>query len=139
MYFVLRDSRVYAKLQAEIDSVWKGQNLSYHDAVSLPYLSACVNEAMRLHLILGTGLPRYVPRGGAQICGRYFPGGYKVQCNANVTSLDKTIFGDDADVFKPERWIDNDAATNARMNQYHHPFGYGTRVCLGRHVALTEM
>ena len=140
MFFIISHRAVYAKLQQELDMALKGRTtISYQEAARLPYLSACVNEGMRLHPILGIGVPRYVPQGGADICGRFFPGGYKVTTNQNVTQRDKGVFGKDADEFRPERWIDNDTETVARMTKYCRPFGYGTRVCLGQHIALTEI
>lgn len=31
-------------------------------------------------------------------------------CNANVTHFDKSVFGDDAGEFVPERWLEGDVA-----------------------------
>ena len=109
--------------------------IKYQDAAKMPYLTACVKEGMRCHTVVGAGLPRYVPPGGAEICGRFFPGGYKVQVNQTVLHRNKDIFGEDADDFRPERWFDSDEDTIKRMNKHLHPFGYGTRVCVGQHVS----
>lgn len=79
------------------------------------------------------GLPRVVPEGGAEICGRYFAGGYGVIMNYNAVNFDKATFGEDCEVFRPERWLqkeDRDRMERAMLN-----FGYGTRVCIGKHVS----
>jgi cytochrome P450 len=65
-----------------------------------------MKEAMRLHPGVAFPLERYVPAGGATICDAWLPGGTNVSVNAAVIHLDKTVFGDDADSFRPERWID---------------------------------
>ena len=51
-------------------------------------------------------LERYVPLGGATICGTWLPEGTNVSVNAAVIHMDKTIYGSDANQFRPERWID---------------------------------
>ena len=133
---VIQRPEVYAKLQAEVDAVMHGNStIKYQDAAKMSYLTACVKEGMRCHAVVGAGLPRYVPPGGAEICGRFFPGGYKVQVNQTVLHRNKEIFGEDANDFRPERWLDSDEDTIKRMNKYFHPFGYGSRVCGGQHVS----
>ena len=39
----------------------------------MPYLQACIKEGLRMHPATGLPLARVVPKGGATICGRYFP------------------------------------------------------------------
>ena len=56
------------------------------------------------------------------------------------------MFGIDADEFRPERWLrqaDEDERTyedrrNA-MDQATFTFGYGSRACIGRHIAFLEV
>lgn len=66
-----------AKLRAEIDDCWKNRKhqdpISFKDAQALPYLQACIKEAMRLHPATGLPLARVVPRGGTTINDIYFP------------------------------------------------------------------
>lgn len=116
----MRTPTAYAKLTAEIDEAAHAGHLSlpiiqYHEAIGLPYLSACCKEGMRLHPSVGLTLPRHVPRGGCVIAGEWFPEGTRVGVNAAVVQRDKRIFGEDADEFVPERWFRRDAA---RMERY---------------------
>ena len=67
-----------------------------------------MKEAMRLHPGVGFPLERIVPQGGATICGRYLPEGTNVSMAAPVIHHNKMVFGDDADDFRPERWLDAD-------------------------------
>lgn len=44
----------------------------------------------------------------------------------------KDLYGDDADVFRPERWLDTDEGKGLRMGWEYLPFSGGPRVCPGR-------
>lgn len=66
--------------------------------------------------------------------------------NQWVISLDKDVYGDDADFFRPERWLRGDdetaAAYEARLKMMKEgdlSFGGGNRICTGRHMASLEM
>lgn len=89
--------------------------VQYHQAIGLKYLGACCKEGMSLHPSVVMTLPRHVAAGGAVIAGEWLPEGIRVGVNAAVTQRDKSIFGEDADAFVPERWFRHDAA---RMERY---------------------
>lgn len=44
-------------------------------AAKMPYLSAVIEEGLRMCPPVPTGSPRIVPRGGAIVCGNWIPGG----------------------------------------------------------------
>ncbi|KAL2422579.1 hypothetical protein ABEF91_004830 [Exophiala dermatitidis] len=94
---------------------------------------------MRIHGSLGTGLPRVVPPGGVEICGRYFAGGTEVIMNSNAVQFDKAVFGHDSESFVPERWLRDGERAAAHMERHTLQFGYGKRICIGRHITNTEM
>jgi cytochrome P450 len=144
-YFLHKRPESLAKLRAEIDGAFATGALKhpvrFNDAIKLPYLHAVVREAMRMHPSLGTGLPRVVPHPGVEISGRFFPGGTGVMLNQNAVHFDTNVFGSDAEQFIPERWLrDNDGGKNAAyMERHMMHFGYGKRVCIGKHITNTEM
>jgi cytochrome P450 len=72
--------------------------------------------------------------------GRYVPGGTEIGANPYVVHRDTKIFGEDADVFRPERWLlEGGQEEKVReMEKYLMTFGYGTRVCLGKNIAQLE-
>lgn len=110
LYYILKNPAAYRKLRDEIDAATADGKLSvphvkYSEAAKLPYLDACCKEGMRLMPALGMALPREVPPGGREIAGQFFPAGVKVGINATTLHRDKGVFGEDADDFKPERWL----------------------------------
>ena len=109
---LLTHPECYRKLQAEIDQRRTNGNLSlpvkYSEAQQMPYLQAVLKEAMRYHPSTGFIMERHVPKGGATICGVEIPGGTIVGINSWVVHRHKAVFGEDADEFRPERWLDAD-------------------------------
>ena len=66
--------------------------------------------------------------------------------NGWLTQRHVSIFGEDADSFRPERWLrgegESEVSWQARllaMKRATMVFGYGSRACLGKGVALLEI
>jgi hypothetical protein len=110
-YYLLKNPRTYKILQDEVDQAHKAGKLSEcprfsetnHEA--MPYLAACIKETFRIHPPVSLTLPRHVPAGGVELCGRFLPAGTRVGISAYVVGRNK-IFGEDIDVFRPERWLE---------------------------------
>lgn len=60
---------------------------------------------MRVHPGVSFPLERIVPKGGVRVSGKHLPEGTIVGMNAAVIHRNKEIFGEDADTFRPERWM----------------------------------
>ncbi len=136
-YHLLKNPKIYAQLQQEIDTATTQGSLSsppkYSEAIQLPLLCASVKEGMRLHPSVGLTMPRLVPKGGMILCDQYIPEGYSVGMNGAVVHYDKRVFGPDADQFRPQRWLERDAKM---MDKYMLHFGAGTRTCIGKNVSI---
>jgi cytochrome P450 len=117
-HFVLSSPPTYTKLLAEIDAAHRAGALSpmisYAEAQNLPYFQACLKEAMRLRPAVGLNISRLVPAGGATIDGSFYPGGTEVAVNAWVVHRDRGVFGQDADAYRPERWLEGNAKVMER-------------------------
>ncbi|EXJ95555.1 hypothetical protein A1O1_00677 [Capronia coronata CBS 617.96] len=139
-YLLLNSPHAYAILQREIDEAQKAGQLSpivtYAEAQKLEYFQACLKEAMRLRPAVGLGIYRRVPPEGAEIDGRFYPGGVEVAVNGWVLHRNRAVFGDDIDTYRPERWFERDAKL---MASHMYQFGGGSHLCIGRNLALFEM
>lgn len=148
MMYLCTHPPVYAKLQAEVDSVVKDSGkgiIQDAQARNLPYLQAVIKESMRVHPPVATQAPKRVPDGGDTVVidGKkvFLPGGTNISSAVWPLHVRKDIFGEDATLFRPERWIiEQDKAKLADMNQIHDlTFGYGRYQCLGKPVAIMEI
>lgn len=153
-YYLLMHPRVYQKLKREIDAAdaagalesskettGAGDVVPFSAANKLMYLDAVINEAFRMHPAVGLLLERVTPSQGATICGEFVPGRTVVGCNAWVLHQNKEVFGEDADSYRPERWLESEGADPARlprMRQSMFQFGAGSRTCIGKNISLME-
>ncbi|KAJ5676604.1 uncharacterized protein N7477_002237 [Penicillium maclennaniae] len=158
-YFLLKHPKALARLRTEIDDAARagafGDNetglVTWHESQRLPYLDACVKEAFRLHPAAGLPLERIVPEGGAEISGHFVPGGTIVGCSAWLIHINKGVFGEDAEFYRPERWLPDEEAAKTElgkaaedrrikeMNGTMFHFGMGSRTCLGKNISLLEI
>ncbi|GME62452.1 cytochrome P450 [Neofusicoccum parvum] len=142
MWGLLKNPEAMAKLRAEVDEKYESGEISdpvsFADAQKMPYLQACINEGLRTHPAVGLPLSRVVPKGGIVIAGRYFPEGTNIGVNAWAAHNNRSVFGEDADKFRPERWL-VDEETYRKMDRYFIPFGHGSRTCIGKNISLMEM
>lgn len=61
-----------------------------------------------MHPAVGQLLERIVPKGGFHFDGVWLPEGTIVGMNPWVCSTDISVYGEDADVYRPERWLEAD-------------------------------
>lgn len=107
--------------------------LSYDEASQLHFTQASIKEAQRLHPVIGMSLPRRVPSEGMNVLGVSIPAGTTVGCNPVSLHRNPDIFGEDAEDYRPERWLD--AATRKEFDRFNLIYGGGARTCPGRYLA----
>ena len=140
LYYVCKHPACKAKLIEEIEATQRegqlGETVSLEVARNMPYLQACIQEALRCHPAVGMSLPRVTPPGGIHVDGTFIPGGTVIGVNPWVLHQDKSVFGEDADKFRPERWLEDGAG---QMERFFFAFGAGARLCLGKTLSWIEM
>ncbi|KAI0835183.1 cytochrome P450 [Hypoxylon sp. FL0890] len=143
-WHALSAPKVYAKLIDEIETaaregtISSQGNIQWTEAQNLPYFQACLKESMRMRPAVGVNISRYVPPEGIEIEGRHLPGGIRLALNGWVLHRDKATFGEDADYYRPERWLEDPEDAKV-MERYMFQFGGGSHVCIGRNLALLEI
>ncbi|KAK0634570.1 cytochrome P450, partial [Bombardia bombarda] len=153
---------VWAKLQADVDGLGLGEDKkpSYDDLkLGLVYLKAILNESLRMYPNIGitfrwaardTTLPTGGGPDGKSPC--FVPRGRRIITSFNALHHRKDLWGDDADEFRPERWLEELSQTQREEgtgrqkrfklksvpNWTYLPFGAGPRICPGQHFAMVE-
>ena len=106
---------------------------------SLPYVQAVIKEGIRIHPPITGLLTKVVNPGGEVIKGRFVPGGTGIgHCGWGIQRQE--IFGNDVDVFRPERWIEASEAQRHEMDRTMElVFGTGRWGCLGKAIVWVEL
>ncbi|KAH6629948.1 putative cytochrome P450 pisatin demethylase [Chaetomium sp. MPI-SDFR-AT-0129] len=139
-FYIYQNPRVLQKLREEIDGAGLASTPTFQSVQQLPYFQAVIYEATRVNPASGLPLWREVPKGGAVISGQFFPAGTNIGVNSWVANTNKSIYGPDADEFRPERWIDSAGRFVKNSNEdSYFTFGMGSRTCIGKNVSLLEI
>jgi cytochrome P450 len=156
MLYLITHPRICSKLRAEVDAaVLSGAAPASPSIASdeclkrMPYLQAVVREGLRIHPPVTDVVPKKVPKGGDTIVldGKtyHLPAGTNIGYNVWGVHHERTMFGEDSKVFRPERWLleekDESSANQlaAMWRTTEMIFGYGKYQCLGKPVAWLEI
>lgn len=59
---------------------------------------------------------RIVPEGGITVFGHYIPAGTIIGASPYVVNRHKPTFGQDAEFWRPERWLEGDPGHRAKLD-----------------------
>lgn len=124
-----------AKARREIRDVCGVRGPAYDDMNRLRYVQAVLSEALRLFPSVPLDA-KYTLSDDVLPDGTVVPRGTTVFYNLYGMGRDQAIWGEDAHVFRPERWLEMESPPS----NYAYPvFNAGPRECLGRRLAIVEM
>jgi cytochrome P450 len=127
-----------ARVREEVDTVLAGEEQvgAFAELAGLGYLEAAAVESMRLRPI--------APQNGAtarqptDLAGLRVDAGQVLIMLSRPSALDAARFPDPL-VFRPERWLGDDAESADDTRRVLFPFGGGPRYCPGRYLAMVEI
>ncbi|KUI61103.1 Cytochrome P450 52A13 [Cytospora mali] len=140
-FFILaRRPDIWAKLKAEVDALG-GIPPDYDTLRGMKYTKYLLNECLRLYPVvpLNSRIATHntvIPHGGGPdgTSPVAISAGSGVSYSVYAMHRRKSVFGDDAHEFEPERW----ARSDMRPGWSYLPFNGGPRICPGQQFALTE-
>ncbi|KAK4184544.1 putative cytochrome P450 E-class, group I [Podospora australis] len=147
MFFLMSSPGAYNRLQTEIDTGIQEGRISSpvtdEESRKLVYLQAVIKEGLRMWPPV-QGLNPKICDTEQVVCGKRIPAGTNVCWDALSVMQDKEVFGDDAEVFRPERWLDEAGVDPDRKKVMEQVQGlvFGTPSrweCLGKQIALFEL
>ncbi|KAL4764848.1 cytochrome P450 [Aspergillus foveolatus] len=144
LLMLARHPKVFTKLRAVILADF-GSYTSSRDKITFASLKSCrylqyfLNEVLRLYPAVPINrrvatTATTLPNGGGPAGNKpiYLRAGQVVTYSPFVTHRRTDLWGDDAEVFNPERWV------NRKVGWEYLPFNGGPRVCIGQQFALPE-
>ncbi|KAF8307676.1 cytochrome P450 [Clavulina sp. PMI_390] len=141
-YALSQHSDVLAKLREEILSVIGPTNAPTYDSIrELKYLRAVLNETLRLFPPVPLNYRESVDADvwtAADDTRWFIPAGTTTGYSVLSMHRDKDLWGEDALVFDPMRWIDERLAILTANPFMFLPFNAGPRICLGQQFAYNE-
>ncbi|KAJ7593938.1 cytochrome P450 [Mycena floridula] len=132
-------------------------SFTMNDIESMPYLNAVVKESLRFNPVAPIThrqanqddvLPLSKPitlTNGKIVHELPIPKGTKIMASIHAYNRLPEIFGDDADSFNPDRWLNNgphvDKGANVGLGVYANLFTFsgGQRSCIGWRFAVLEL
>ena len=129
---------VWTRLRREVDSL-DGELPTFENLKDMKYLRAVLNESLRLYPVVPENdrqaeVDTVLPVGGGED-GKspvFVAKGQMVHWSLYTMHRRKDLYGDDAESFKPERWLDQGEKKGLRVGWEYLPFNGGPRICIGR-------
>lgn len=146
-FYLAKRPDIQAKLTQEILSTFSSYDeiKSGSKLLSCKYLTAFLQEAMRMTPPVSAEPSREVLPGGTTVSGHYIPEGLNVSIGMYCLSYNKDVYPEPFK-FRPERWIVSDnekegssADSVALAESGFCAFSAGSRGCVGKNLAWLEM
>lgn len=137
-FHIINNPNIFQKLRAELKEALPDPNgpLDWLQLEKLPYLSACIQEAIRLSYGVTSRGPRISPNKPTKYKDWEIPAGTPVSITIVDVHHDERIFPNSR-AYIPERWLNNLKAYNgAKLSRYFVSFSRGSRSCLGIKLVL---
>ncbi|KFZ14842.1 hypothetical protein V502_05878 [Pseudogymnoascus sp. VKM F-4520 (FW-2644)] len=142
IFHALDNPSIGARLKAELTEAIPDPAIipRWVELERLPYLTAVINESLRLSYGTTQRSPRINRLHPMQYGQWVIPPGTAVGMDSYHMHINADVFPDPF-VFRPERWLDNPKGPNGRqpLTNYLTTFGAGSRICVAMHLAYLEL
>lgn len=132
-FYLISQPATLNRLQKELNAAIPDPTapLDWRHLEELPYLSACIKEAVRLSYGVTARNPRISPDKPMEYKTWTIPTGTPVSMTIVDVHHDEAIYPD-SQSFVPERWLESPKTSNGSpLDRYFVSFGKGARSCLG--------
>ncbi|KAK1851996.1 cytochrome p450 [Colletotrichum chrysophilum] len=144
MQYLLSNPSTFKRLEEEVMTAISNGRISdpitNTEALKLPFLQAVIYESLRVHPPFTGLLMKQVGSEGDVHEGTFLPPGTRVAHDTWSVTHDTQLFGEDAHIFRPQRWLEADAVTVKEWKKRTElVFGAGRWQCAGKAVAMIEL
>ncbi|CAK8542990.1 unnamed protein product [Lathyrus sativus] len=149
-FFWILSSRtdVKEKIIKEIETVRsrsesKTASFGYEELKEMQYLHAAITEAMRLYPPVPVDTKACL-NDDVLPDGTRIPKGWFISYHTYAMGRMESVWGEDCNEFKPERWLENENGDGDYVCRSESPFRFpvfhaGPRMCLGKEMAYIQM
>ncbi|KAI1849772.1 hypothetical protein JX265_008110 [Neoarthrinium moseri] len=138
IYLLTAYPETLSKLTHEVRSSFSDdKEITLFSVANLHYMLACINESFRRYPPVAFGMPRQVPKGGAQVAGHFIPEDTVTAVWQYAANHDPNNWKDPMG-FHPERFMGDPGFKTDKLDALQ-PFSVGPRNCIGRNLAYAEM
>ncbi|KUJ06806.1 cytochrome P450 [Mollisia scopiformis] len=136
-YHLAKEPHIATKLREELQSFYKpGSDTEVRDLQEAKYLNGVINEALRLHPPVPSGVMRQTPPEGLTVGDIFIPGNITISAPSWSMGRLESCFKH-AEEFLPERWGNKpELVLNKAV---FIPFASGAYSCIGKQLALMEL
>lgn len=128
---------IQLKAQKQIDELCAGRLPDFSDRLDLPYVEALVMESLRWHPVVPLCVP-HLSMADDIYNGFFIPKGSLVVANSWAILHDEEVYAD-PHVFNPDRFLKAGKIDPEVQDPMVAAFGFGRRLCAGRHLAIESM
>ncbi|GMS89053.1 hypothetical protein PENTCL1PPCAC_11228, partial [Pristionchus entomophagus] len=132
-HFLANYPDVQEKMRDEIDREITGEIVEYDSLVNLKYTESVIRESLRHYPLASFVVNRECVK-ATEVCGHQLEEGDMIMTDSWSLHMDKEIWGEDAEEFRPERWLEE----SSRPRVAFQSFGEGPRMCIGMRLAYME-
>ncbi|KAJ5106184.1 hypothetical protein N7456_002859 [Penicillium angulare] len=137
-FLLLQNPDKFQKLKDEVRSTFTSQEeITLISVNKLPYMLACLDEALRMYPPIANGLPRVCPKNGSTVLGEFIPENTNLSIHQWALYRREKYFKD-PNTYHPERFLSDPEFMDDCFDAFQ-PFHTGPRNCLGRNLAYSEM
>jgi len=141
-FLLLRHPETMGRLAEEVDTALYNENLSefpqWEEVSRLRYLDAVFKESIRCQPTTSI-VEVSVPGSGAAIAGHYLPAGTVIEWQPDFFKVDRDVYGEDVENFRPERWLVADQQKRKHMEQGLLAFYVSRQTCVAARVVFLEL
>ncbi|TVY14574.1 Cytochrome P450 monooxygenase fsdH [Lachnellula arida] len=140
IFLLSRTPVIWERLRKEVATLGPYKEWNAPALKNLKLLHNILKESLRLHPLFASNsrvaaIDTILPTGGGPNGSApiYVPAGSKVSVSYYTLHRQKSVFGEDVEIFNPDRW------NHISPDSWEFlPFSHGPRSCAGRHKALGE-
>ncbi|KIX93767.1 uncharacterized protein Z520_10391 [Fonsecaea multimorphosa CBS 102226] len=136
-YHLAIEPSIMTRLRDELETIsGDAGNIEHQYLQCAPLLNACINETLRLHPPVPSGLYRKTPPDGVYIGDEWIPGNTTIQIHLYSMARDESNFAM-AEQFIPERFYSRPELV--KNKDAFAPFSIGPYGCIGKNLAYMEI